>query len=155
MRFPCFVDVNDMYQYGVIGLLGAAKSFDPARGFKFSTYASPRIRGAILDGIRTDDYLTRIQRHQNPFHANKKMHDGILDPDNRGVRQVDARDFLMHARKFLPPQERQVIDQFYGEGKTAKQIAVAMDRPVAQVGVAKHHALKTLRRIFNPKGVES
>ena len=59
---PPSVDINDIVNYGVIGLLDAMKKYDPQRGVKFKTYAETRIRGAILDGMRAADWVPRSVR---------------------------------------------------------------------------------------------
>ena len=51
-KLPRHVDVEDLIQYGYIGLADARKRFDPGRGIKFLTFAHYRIRGAIFDGLR-------------------------------------------------------------------------------------------------------
>jgi RNA polymerase sigma factor FliA len=55
-------DREDLEGYAMIGLIGAADSFDPGRGLKFSTFAFPRIRGAVLDELRRMDFLPRGRR---------------------------------------------------------------------------------------------
>lgn len=59
---PVGVDREDMYSYGVFGLMDAIEKFDPERGIKFETYAPPRIRGAIIDHVRTLDWVPRSVR---------------------------------------------------------------------------------------------
>jgi len=58
-RLPASVDVNDLIQAGTIGLIEAARSYDPSQGAAFETYASIRIRGAMLDEIRRSDWVPR------------------------------------------------------------------------------------------------
>jgi RNA polymerase sigma factor for flagellar operon FliA len=58
------VDRDDLYGWGMIGLIQAADSWEPARGLKFSTYAFPKIRGAILDELRRLDFLPRSRRER-------------------------------------------------------------------------------------------
>lgn len=58
------VEREDLYGFGMIGLIGAAESWEPSRGLKFSTYAFPRIRGAILDELRRQDFLPRGRRER-------------------------------------------------------------------------------------------
>lgn len=57
-------DRDDLLGFGMLGLIGAADTFDPARGLKFSTFAFPRIRGAILDELRRMDFLPRGRRER-------------------------------------------------------------------------------------------
>lgn len=59
---PRTVDTGDLVSAGVFGLMNAIDKFDPANGAKFETYAIPRIRGAILDGLRALDWVPRSVR---------------------------------------------------------------------------------------------
>ena len=54
--FPANVEFDDLVSYGIFGLIDAIDKFDPARGIKFETYAISRIKGAILDGLRSNDW---------------------------------------------------------------------------------------------------
>jgi len=62
MNAPAGVDRDDLHGIGMLGLIAAADSFDAERGLKFSTYAFPKIRGAILDELRKQDVLSRGKR---------------------------------------------------------------------------------------------
>jgi RNA polymerase sigma factor for flagellar operon FliA len=62
MGFPKSVELSDLVNTGVIGLIEALSNFDPSRGVKFETYAVPRIRGAILDELRSLDWVPRSTR---------------------------------------------------------------------------------------------
>jgi RNA polymerase sigma factor FliA len=62
LGFPRSVELSDLINTGVIGLVEAFKNFDPDRGVKFETYAVPRIRGAILDELRALDWVPRSTR---------------------------------------------------------------------------------------------
>ena len=53
---PAHVDEGDLVSYGLLGLIGAIERFDPDRDIKFETYAMSRIRGAILDELRSLDW---------------------------------------------------------------------------------------------------
>jgi RNA polymerase sigma factor for flagellar operon FliA len=59
---PQSVDMSDLLSDGVIGLMDAIEKFEPERGLQFQTYAVPRIRGAILDGLRATDWVPRAIR---------------------------------------------------------------------------------------------
>ena len=52
---PQNVEQSDLVSYGIFGLIDAIEKFDPGRGFKFETYAISRIKGAILDELRSID----------------------------------------------------------------------------------------------------
>lgn len=63
-RLPDGVEACDLIGAGALGLSRAMKSFDATRGLSFSTYATPRIRGAILDDLREQDTVPRSVRHK-------------------------------------------------------------------------------------------
>jgi len=59
---PHSVDAADLVSYGIFGLIDAIEKFDPARGFKFETYAIARIKGSIMDELRALDWAPRSVR---------------------------------------------------------------------------------------------
>jgi len=61
-RLPSEVDLKEMLNSGIIGLVDALEKFDPKHETNFSTYAQFRIRGAILDSFRTQDWAPRSLR---------------------------------------------------------------------------------------------
>ena len=61
-RLPPSVDSEDLVSAGILGLMDAVEKFDPAREVKFKTYAAFRIRGAMLDELRTMDWVPRLVR---------------------------------------------------------------------------------------------
>ncbi|MBW2058922.1 MAG: FliA/WhiG family RNA polymerase sigma factor [Deltaproteobacteria bacterium] len=64
LRLPPHVDSQDLINSGVIGLMDAIEKYDPTRGTSFKTYAEFRIRGAILDELRTLDWFPRSIRQK-------------------------------------------------------------------------------------------
>lgn len=62
MNLPSSVEVGDLESFGFFGLLDAVEKFDETRNIKFETYAAKRIRGAILDGLRSMDWVPRSVR---------------------------------------------------------------------------------------------
>jgi len=76
-RLPDGVELDDLISAGVFGLMDAIKAFDMSRGVKFETYCVPRIRGAMLDELRSMDWVPRLVRSK----ASKL---------NEGVRQLEA-----------------------------------------------------------------
>ena len=61
-RLPEGVELDDLISAGVFGLMDAIDAFDMTRGVKFETYCVPRIRGAMLDELRTMDWVPRLVR---------------------------------------------------------------------------------------------
>jgi RNA polymerase sigma factor for flagellar operon FliA len=65
LKLPSSVEVDDLIQAGMIGLLDAASRYDELRGAQFETYAAQRIRGAMLDELRGADWLPRSMRRDS------------------------------------------------------------------------------------------
>ncbi len=61
---PHYVEFNDLISAGLLGLIQAVDNFDHLRGIKFETYAIPRIRGSILDELRSQDWFPRSLRRK-------------------------------------------------------------------------------------------
>lgn len=98
------LDYDDLYSCGVMGLLAAIDNFDPNREVKFITYAIPRIKGAIIDELRSVDWIPRSLRQQvnRLQHAFADLENELQRPANEieiaqklGVEQ-DALQALMH-----------------------------------------------------------
>ncbi len=64
-RLPDHVSLEDLFNAGVIGLMDAIQKFDPNQGIPFETYAKIRIRGAMLDEIRSMDWVPRSLRQKS------------------------------------------------------------------------------------------
>ena len=84
---PKNVNREDVKSYGLMGLYDALEKFDLSRDLKFDTYASFRIRGAILDGLRKEDWLPRSLREKN-----KKIEAAIERLEQRFMRNVTVEE---------------------------------------------------------------
>lgn len=58
-RLPPFMELDELVQVGMVGLIEAARAFDPTKGFEFEHFALSRVRGAILDEVRRQSFLPR------------------------------------------------------------------------------------------------
>ena len=85
---PPSVELDDIIQSGMLGLLDAAKRFKDTYGAQFETYAVQRIRGAMLDGLRQSDWLPRSLR--------------------KSLRQVEAAISKLEQRHGRPPTEQEL-----------------------------------------------
>jgi RNA polymerase sigma factor FliA len=91
MSLPPHVDEDDMIGYGVFGLLDALERFEAARGWKFETYASIRIRGAMIDGLRTMDWVPHSARQKV-----KRVQDAFAELEYRLGRAVSVEEVAKH-----------------------------------------------------------
>lgn len=65
VHLPPHIEIEDLISAGTIGLLEALERFDKSKGVQFKTFASIRIRGAIMDELRTMDWMTRSMREKS------------------------------------------------------------------------------------------
>ncbi len=74
-RLPSEVDIEDLMSAGLFGLMDAIDAFDLSRNVKFETYCAQRIRGAILDELRSMDWVPRLVRHRTSKveHARNRL----------------------------------------------------------------------------------
>jgi RNA polymerase sigma factor FliA len=97
-RLPDSVQVDDLVQAGMLGLLEALKNFDATQGASFETYAGIRIKGAMLDEVRRSDWTPRS------VHKNSRMvADAIQAIENKN--QCEARDADIAGYLGLPMDE--------------------------------------------------
>ena len=66
---PHSIDIGDLVQDGVIGLIDAANRFDEGRGIKFETFAERRVRGAMIDALRKDAWPRGVRRQRRELEA--------------------------------------------------------------------------------------
>jgi RNA polymerase sigma factor for flagellar operon FliA len=82
-RLPAHIEVDDLIQAGMIGLLNAAQNFEPTKGANFETYAGIRIRGAMLDEARRSNWTPR-----STFRNAKQVSLAIRSIENRTGRDA-------------------------------------------------------------------
>ncbi|WP_300433595.1 RNA polymerase sigma factor FliA [uncultured Thalassolituus sp.] len=97
-RLPDSVQVDDLIQAGMIGLLEAARKYDGGKGASFETYAGIRIRGAMLDEIRKGDWAPRSV-HRN----SRRITDAIKEVES--VKGRDAEDSEVAAHLGISQEE--------------------------------------------------
>lgn len=90
-RLPASVQVDDLIQAGMIGLLDAIGRYEGAYGRQFESYAAQRIRGSILDELRAADWLPRSLRRKS--------------------RQIEKAIQTLEQRNSNPPSEQEIADE--------------------------------------------
>ena len=91
-RLPSSVEVDDLIQSGMIGLLDAARHYDDSAGASFETYAGIRIRGAMVDELRSGDWAPRSV-HKKVREATEMVRK-LEQERGRAVREVDVAEQL-------------------------------------------------------------
>jgi len=87
-RVPSYMDRNDLHSAGLLALVQAARSYDPTRGVPFGSYASTRVRGALVDELRSVDWASRsVRRKAREIEAARARLAAVLGefPDDAAV----------------------------------------------------------------------
>lgn len=104
-RLPEGVELDDLISAGVFGLMDAIDAFDLSRGVKFETYCVPRIRGAMLDELRTMDWVPRLVRSKA-----SKLNEAIKTLEARCGRPPSDTELAEHLGITVPELERMVME---------------------------------------------
>ncbi len=206
IHVPPSVEMDDLIGWGVLGLLDAVDKFDPTQDVKFSTYSSIRIRGSIIDQIRTLDWAPRSLRSLARKVGNAKdrlrqelgeeptpdaiaekigitadevedtisqmqtaqilsLDDYMPSEEGGGVRKsetvgdstipnpeqvaqnAERQELLVEAILNLPEQQQKVLNLYYYEELTLKEIGAVLDVSESRVCQINSAAMKKLRKI--------
>ncbi|MDG1874459.1 MAG: sigma-70 family RNA polymerase sigma factor [Mariniblastus sp.] len=140
-KIPVKQDLDDLIGYGMIGLVEAANKYDPKRKIEFSTFAYPRINGAIYDGLSKLSWMSRSRyrrlmkaKTESEGEGNLKVEPTLesvklLDSEVAGniiagedesaedrVTRIEEGEALGRLIEELPDRERRIITMIYIEG---------------------------------------
>ena len=104
-RLPDGVELDDLISAGVFGLMDAIDSFDLTRGVKFETYCVPRIRGAMLDELRTMDWVPRLVRSKA-----SKLQEATKQLETTLGRHPTDQELATHMGLSMPDLERMMLE---------------------------------------------
>lgn len=88
-KLPSHVDLEDLVAYGQIGLIEAARAFDPTRENQFSTYSYYRIRGAILDGLSKMSWFSRASFNRGEYEQQRSPAPRDPDPEPDSIPEPE------------------------------------------------------------------
>ncbi len=86
-RLPSHVQVEDLIQAGMLGLIEASKHYDPSQGASFETYAGIRVRGAMLDDVRHADWSPRSLHRKM-----RQLREAVQEIENRTGREAKDQE---------------------------------------------------------------
>jgi len=104
-RLPDGVELDDLVSAGVFGLMDAINAFDMSRGVKFETYCVPRIRGAMLDELRTMDWVPRLVRSKA-----SKLNEAVKQLEARLGRTPNENELAKHMELDVAELEKMISD---------------------------------------------
>lgn len=123
-RLPRGIELDDLVQVGLMGLLDAARQYSPTKGASFETYASIRVRGAMLDEVRSSDWAPRsVYRKQRQLSA------AILAVENRNGEHACATDIAEELGVSLDQYFRMLADTTSARMFSLEQANVDSDAP--------------------------
>jgi RNA polymerase sigma factor for flagellar operon FliA len=210
-RLPSHVELDDLINSGILGLMDAIEKFEPARNIKFKTYAELRIKGAILDGLRDLDWVPRSLRRKKKdiegayhfleqqkgraatdeevavhlgmpleeLHKNLDDLKGVTlgtfvevgedgegeslisfvpDPDAEDPHQTfqasEIKEILRDAMEVLPKKEKFVVQLYYFDELTMKEIGTLLNITESRVSQLHTKAMLRLRGKLLEKHIE-
>lgn len=164
---PASVELNELIDDGVIGLIDALRRYDPARGVAFSTYAGYRIRGAILDGLRERDPLPRaLRRARKAAGADAstwtggsamqflELDEALMVPDDEAngpeaiAVEADLIRQVWRGLAALPPRDREVLELRLVRGLPLREVAARLALSITRIAEIQARGLSRLRRFM-------
>jgi RNA polymerase sigma factor for flagellar operon FliA len=153
---PHSIDLGDLVQDGVLGLIDAANRFDEARGIKFETFAERRVRGAMIDALRRDAWPRGVRRVRRELEAAREQlrrelgaepsladlarrvgtNEAQLERTIVRINTIESTSPLANADAFdsaslppvLVPSEPMSPDRLFEQGQTRDRMRSAMTR---------------------------
>jgi RNA polymerase sigma factor FliA len=122
-RLPASVEVDDIIQAGMVGLIDAVSRYEETQGAQFETYAVQRIRGAILDELRRNDWLPRGVR--------------------KNMRRIEAAISALEQRNGRAPSESEI----------AAQLRIPLSDYQSQLQDARGHQIVYAEDMLDPDGL--
>jgi len=144
-RMP-WAELDELLQWGAIGMLEATRRFDRSLGIDFQAFAARRIRGAMIDGLRREGALRRGESLFDPDVVDSAaLKDGTSpeDPLAQLVR-ADNRVILVEALRKLPPLEYRVIALHFYDEMNNREIAAILEISEGYASRIRKRALEFL-----------
>jgi RNA polymerase sigma factor FliA len=163
---PCLMDADDFETSAVMGLMEAVENFDPDRGIQFSTFASRRIVGHMLDDLRESDWVPRLERTRSKrsgeappkvgtlatvvfenhngrrdFAVSDLVADEALTPEESAIER-DSFDGMLRG---LSRAERAICTLYYRDDLTMFQVGQAIGMSESRVSQLLSNILKRMR----------
>lgn len=141
-RLPSHADLEELESVGLLGLIDAVERFDPSRGYSFETYASIRIRGAILDELRSMDLLPRSVRAKQ-----RKLNETVQTLEQRHGRAPTDEEIR---------SELQLTPKKYGKlcAQTQTPSFIFLDRQQSSEEVNPHDSIADELQIPSSSALE-
>lgn len=168
MRLPSHVDRGDFESAAAMGLVNAARQFNPSFGIRFKTYAKLRIQGSILDELRKMDWMTRRQRQKDDGTGALLLLGDMSEKDDsntgpmtevekktktdseldQGVFVQELTVILAKAMEDLSWREHKVVSLYFYKDLSLGEIGEEMSITVGRVSQIKTSAIRKMKSSF-------
>ena len=156
------VDRDDLVSWGLMGLLSAARAFDPARGLQFSTLAALSIERSIIRGAtqgagKRGQMLSLDEALSEPGTGEGETRWVEMLRDERAEREINRTEeaaLLMSGMDSLRPDQQQLIQAHFFQGHSLAELARRWGTSRQAVAGQLRRALKSLRRSLEPARAE-
>ena len=137
LRLPSHISIEDLISSGIIGLIDAVQKFDASKNISFKTYAEFRIKGAMLDELRSLDWIPRSVRKKT--HLIEDAYAKLQRSLGRPAEAEDVAEFL--------DLELEEFYQLLDETKTVSLVALEEGRKIGggHMGYLEHELLETIQ----------
>ena len=140
---PRHFDEEDLVSYGIIGLIDAIERFEPDRNLRFETYAIPRIKGAIIDELRSIDWVPRSVRTKARAVEQAFTHlEATLAPHAQrgrgGSRARDERRRLPQGLRKISSVGMMALDEVLRGGERSERSTLGETLPDGHMGPGRH-----------------
>lgn len=145
VRMP-WADLDELLQWGAIGMMEASQRFDTSHGIGFQAFASQRIRGAMIDGLRREGAHMRgrvVLDVESVDISNYQQNQTKLE-QIVCISKQDDRTLLAQALRTLPTLEYQILALHFYEELNNREISCALDISEGYVSRLRKRALDTL-----------
>jgi RNA polymerase sporulation-specific sigma factor len=146
---PPDVLLMDMIQEGTVGLIEAVERFDHRRGVRFSTFASYRIRGRILNSLRRDHRVHYSLDHdgQTELPLAARLVDPAADDALASIEDQALVARMWDAVDTLPGRERAILRAMYRDAREPRSVAAELRISLSHFYRLQKHALERVREI--------
>ena len=139
VRVPPFMELDELIQVGMVGLIEAARAFDPTKGFEFENFALNRVRGAMLDEVRRQSYLPRSAVAFNKAE-NEAVH-ALVSQLGRNPSQTEiAQQMGMQPDEFQKERAQAKRFETYSMQVVSEEVMGVQADPMMQPEVAVEEA---------------
>lgn len=143
-------EYDDLVSDGAIGLMRAVERFDPSLGNSFQTFAAWRIRGAMQDGLRERDHLSRADRHRASLGETVGVRETLYEcdvADRSECVEMQEEDLRFRAMVFrgLSELQQAVVDMRYFAGMRMRDIGQTLGISESRISQVHSEALAHIR----------